>query len=123
MTLLSRWLKLQDKLFAKLGYYQAEYVQEQVNNAYSVAIDIHNEIVTKRDKIILERDEEIVKLQARLDALGVPAEEVPFCVDCHQGIKRGMPFHILTIRHGDCRFVGESKNSPASVPVAEGADE
>jgi hypothetical protein len=29
-------------------------------------------------------------------------------VDCHGPIKRGMPYHVLTIRHGDCRFVPSS---------------
>jgi hypothetical protein len=59
-------------------------------------------------QLVKQRDIRILELEEQLAALQVPANGVPFCVDCHGPIKRGMPYHVLTIRHGDCRFVPSS---------------
>lgn len=105
-----------------------DYQFEELKHARA-SVKAEQAIVKSRDLTILERDTEIVELTGKLEtvearykaaldaleaAIHVPAPEtVPFCVDCHQGIKRGMPFHILTIRHGDCRFVGEPSSTPS----------
>jgi len=113
-----------------------EFYRMGYNDGCMVKVEAERSIVKSRDLTILERDTEITELTGKLETVearykaaldtidtleaalqGLPSlpapETVPFCVDCHQGIKRGMPFHILTIRHGDCRFVGEPSSTPS----------